>query len=88
MQSLIDKELVELNQRLNGQKIQIELTKPLIQKIINDGFDEKYGARPLKSTFNRYVTLPIAKKITSSKEQINGSYKLDIQGEEITIQPI
>ena len=87
MQSLIDKELVELNQRLNGQKIQIELTKPLIQKIINDGFDEKYGARPLKSTFNRYVTLPIAKKITSSKEQINGSYKLDIQGEEITIQP-
>ncbi len=87
MQSLIDKELVKLNQRLNEQKIQVELTNPLIQKIINDGFDEKYGARPLKSIFNRYVTLPIAKKITSSDEQISNNYKLDVKGEEITIQP-
>ena len=88
MKSLIEKEIRELNQRLNEQKIQVELTESLTQKIVTSGFDEKYGARPLKSTFNRYVTLPIAKKITSSKEQINGSYKLDIQGEEITIQPI
>ena len=87
MVSLISKELGELNQRIDDQKIKISIGENLIKKLVEIGFDEKYGARPLKSVFRKYITLPIAKTILVNK-QPEGKYQLDLKGDKINIQKL
>jgi ATP-dependent Clp protease ATP-binding subunit ClpC len=70
-QSLAEKEveeisdlmLRELQERLAEREIHIQITPDAKKIIIEQGFDAKYGARPLRRTIERLVENPISDKI-------------------------
>lgn len=75
--SLVKKELEKLNNRLSSKKLSLELDLPSIDSISELGVDNRYGARPLKSVFNRLVTRPLSRKIlegTLETGTIKGSW--------------
>ena len=87
IRTLVIKELGQLNQKIKDKKLQIELENKLQDKIITEGFNDNYGARPLKSTFSKYVTVPIAKKIIQGT-LAEGAYQLNLVKNHIKFIPL
>ncbi len=55
--------IVELEQRLAEREIRIQITPEAKQLLIEQGFDAKYGARPLRRTLEKLVENPVSDKI-------------------------
>ena len=75
--SLLDRELELLNNKLENREIFLELDKSFQKRIRQVGFDEKYGARPLKNAFNRLVVRPFS-KILLQKPRLKGTFILNM----------
>ncbi len=67
MSRLMDRELSLVNHRLKDKKIKIELDESLRQVIEDEGYSDKFGARPLKSVFSKYVIRPLSKKVIAGE---------------------
>ncbi|MBU3741766.1 MAG: ATP-dependent Clp protease ATP-binding subunit [Candidatus Kapabacteria bacterium] len=63
MYRIIDLQLGKLLKRLRDRNITLELAKSAKDFLADKGFDEKYGARPLRRTLQRFVEDPVAEEI-------------------------
>jgi ATP-dependent Clp protease ATP-binding subunit ClpC len=64
---IIDLELASLVQRINDLGYGIEVTEEAKDYIVEKGYDEKYGARPLKRAIQRMLEDPFAEEIINAK---------------------
>ena len=63
MVRIIDLQLKRLLVRLHSRNITLDLGKTAKEFLAEKGFDEKYGARPLRRTIQRFVEDPIAEEV-------------------------
>ncbi len=85
---IIDIELRKLYSRVHEMGYTIEMTDRAKDFIADKGFDQQYGARPLKRAIQKYVEDELAQKIVNSQIH-NGdkiSLDLDEENEKLTIQ--
>jgi ATP-dependent Clp protease ATP-binding subunit ClpC len=85
---IIDLELEKLYARINDLGYQIELTEEAKDFIVNKGYDEKFGARPLKRAIQKYIEDPLAEEIIKAHLSEGDMIKLDIldANEELTVK--
>ena len=69
--------LKEVNANLAKQNIAVELTDNAIQKIVNLGSDERFGARPMRRALQKGVEDSIAQKILSGEVNPGSTVTLD-----------
>ena len=55
--------LKEVQKRLGDEELTLKLTAPAAQFLVKHGYDEKFGARPLKRAIQRYIEDPLSEKI-------------------------
>lgn len=67
VEQLIDAQLHKVQDRLKSKHVRLTLTPETRQKIKAQGYDPQYGARPLRSAFDRIVARPLAKKILAGE---------------------
>jgi len=67
MANLIEKQVILLNSRLKSKRISLELNAELTEAIATQGYDERYGARPLNAVFTRMVTRPLSRALLSGE---------------------
>ena len=60
---IVDLLISELNERLAGQQIKIELTPEARDSVVDGGYDPTFGARPLKRYIQKNVETLAARKI-------------------------
>lgn len=60
----------ELNELLSARDIEIIVQPAALDKLVEDGFDEKMGARPMKRIISEKIKKPLSKKIVF--ENLNG----------------
>ncbi len=75
---IIDLELFKLYGRINDLGYQIELTEKAKDFIVDKGYDEKYGARPLKRAIQKFIEDPLAEEIIKSNLHEGDKIKIDI----------
>jgi len=63
MQKLVDKQVKFLNERLKSKNVEIRLHESAERVLCEQGFDPKFGARPLQAVFNRLVNRPLSRAI-------------------------
>jgi ATP-dependent Clp protease ATP-binding subunit ClpC len=63
MVRIIELQLKRLLTRLSARSITLDLAKTAKEFLAEKGFDEKYGARPLRRTIQRFVEDPIAEEV-------------------------
>jgi ATP-dependent Clp protease ATP-binding subunit ClpC len=63
MYRIIDLQLARVLKRLHERSITLELAKTAKDFLADKGFDEKFGARPLRRTLQRFVEDPVAEEI-------------------------
>jgi ATP-dependent Clp protease ATP-binding subunit ClpC len=74
---IVQLEIREVIQRLKEKEFDIELTKDAIELLVDKGFDQVYGARPLKRTIQRLLEDPLAEDIISGRFKNNHKVKAD-----------
>ena len=83
---IVDKIINDINKRLSDKKIEISLTNSAKNFIINNSYDEKYGARPIKRFISRNVETLIAKKIINDEIKYNSNIIIDVDNNQLNIK--
>jgi ATP-dependent Clp protease ATP-binding subunit ClpC len=84
---IIDLELAKLYGRLNNLGYQIEISAKAKDFIVDKGYDEKFGARPLKRAIQKFVEDPLAEEIIKSTLQEGDKILIDLKdgAEDLTV---
>jgi ATP-dependent Clp protease ATP-binding subunit ClpA len=67
LERIVELLIADLDRRLAGQEIVLELTPSARALIVREGTDPAYGARPLKRTIQRLVENPLARAIVAGE---------------------
>ena len=78
MGGLVQAQLNMLNERLEEQKVVIELSEDAVASLSEDGYDPEFGARPLQRLFNQRIRMPLAKMIVNGQLKEGTTYIIDI----------
>ena len=76
---ILDKIISEIEYRLRDQKIKITLTENAKDYIIDQSYDENYGARPIKRYVSRHLETLIANKLIQDEIKFNSEIIVDIK---------
>ena len=74
---ILDKIIVEIENRLKDINITIELTDKARKELIEEGYDINYGARPLKRLISKTIETMLAKKIINGEIKQNDKISVD-----------
>ena len=84
MKLIIDKFIVELNEQLNDKEVQVELSKDAVEYLLDKGFDEKMGARPLARVIDNDIKTPLGRKLLFD-EHNKGKVSIDIINDKLEL---
>lgn len=65
--NIADIQLERLQERLQEHELSIQLTQAAKQRLVEEGFDPAYGARPLKRAIQRHLENPLASELLEGK---------------------
>ena len=80
---IVDLLMADLNSRLADREIAIKLTESAKQHIIDQGYDQVYGARPLKRYLQKNVETLVAKMILAGSVSTQSAIVIDYDGTEL-----
>lgn len=63
LETIIDLELANIQNRVLGRNIELKITKPARKFLLDKGYDKAYGARQLRRTVERFLEDPLAEEI-------------------------
>lgn len=63
LRKIVGKMISELNDLLVDQNLKIRVSENAVDKIINEGYDSKMGARPMSRKITQLIRVPLSKKI-------------------------
>jgi ATP-dependent Clp protease ATP-binding subunit ClpC len=75
---IIDLELVKLVKRIETLGYTLNLSEQAKDFIVDKGYDEKFGARPLKRALQKYIEDRLAEEIIKSNLQEGDSIQMDV----------
>lgn len=87
---LVEKALEEAFARegLVRRRLQVRASDDLIEHLITIGFDEKYGARPLRQTVENLVTTPLAKFLAANVNIQNTALIMDLKDNVVAVSSV
>lgn len=83
---ILDKIINDINNRLSEKKLTIELTDNSKKYVIDNSYDEKYGARPIKRFVSRNIETLIAKAIINEEVKFGDHVIIDTQDDKLCIK--
>jgi ATP-dependent Clp protease ATP-binding subunit ClpB len=86
LNKIVDLELAKVMRLLEARKVRIELTPAARERVVQDGYDPAYGARPLRRTVQRLVQDPLAMRILDGSVLPGDLVRVDIDPESDSIQ--
>jgi len=75
-------QLREVQKRLAEERLELELTEAAIRFLVDRGYDEKFGARPLKRTIQRHVEDALSERILMADFEPGDRIRVDIADDE------
>lgn len=67
LKKIVDLELKKVMDRLKDRQIELELSDACKEFLIDKGYDQKFGARPLKRAIEKYIEDPLAEELLKAK---------------------
>lgn len=85
LKEILSKIIEEIEHRLIDINVKINLSDSAINYFIDNGYDEFYGARPLKRLVNNKLETIIARKLINNEIKSNTTINVDYVSEELKI---
>jgi ATP-dependent Clp protease ATP-binding subunit ClpB len=79
LKDIVDIQLAGLRARLAERHIVLELTDEARTRLVREGYDPNYGARPLKRAIQREIETPLAKRILAGEVRAGQIIQVDAE---------
>jgi ATP-dependent Clp protease ATP-binding subunit ClpC len=78
----------ELDERLSDEGMTVVRTDAATDFLVDHGYDERYGARPLKRAIQRYIEDPLSDRILMGEFTSGSEIEVDVDpdGEQLTFR--
>ncbi len=83
---IVDIQLSRLQRRLEGQKLNLELSDKARAYLAKEGYDPAYGARPLKRVIQHKILDPLSLEILDGRIHEGQTIKADVSGGELVFK--
>ena len=83
IQEIVDLQVRGVQKMLASNGVTLEVTKPALELLAEDGYDPEFGARPVKRTIQRMVLNQLSKDILSQKVNRDTPIKIDRKGDDL-----
>ncbi|HPK61862.1 MAG TPA: type VI secretion system ATPase TssH, partial [Spirochaetota bacterium] len=83
IKDIIKLQLKELAERLKEKEITLNFSNDLVDFIANVGYDQHFGARPIRRAIQTYIENNIAKEIIAGNIVEKSELELNIENEEL-----
>ena len=83
---ILDKIVHEIEHRLDDKKLKLVLTDKAKKYIVDNAYDEKYGARPIRRYVSRNIETLLAKAIIEEKVKFNSTVTIDVKDDKFIIK--
>jgi ATP-dependent Clp protease ATP-binding subunit ClpA len=82
---IVDKFIKELNMQLQEKNVIVQLDESARNWLAKNGFDQKYGARPMARLIHEKIKRPLAQEILFGKLTKGGIVKVSEKNNELTL---
>ena len=83
MESIVDLQLKEVQDRLNEYNVKVELSPAARTWLAKQGYDPAFGARPLRRAIQKFVESPLSIELLGGKFAGGGTVKVDVAEDKI-----
>ncbi|GBD34458.1 Chaperone protein ClpB 1 [bacterium HR35] len=78
---IVDLQLERVRKRLSEKNIQVDFSPATKELLVEKGFDEVFGARPLQRAIQKYILNPLAQQIIANKIKSGQKIMIDIKAD-------
>ena len=82
---IVDKIMKEVNDRLKTSYIHVEITNEVKERIINEAYDPRYGARPIKRYITKNIENLIAHKVIDGNLKVGDTLVVSLDNDNYVI---
>jgi len=79
LSKIVDIMLDDLNERLGEKGISLSASKKAKEFIVDNGYDPKFGARPLRRTMEDHIEDPLSEEILKGRFGYGSKIKLEVE---------
>ena len=83
---IINKLIKEIEERLKDKKLKLLITDKAKEYIINNAYNEQYGARPIKRFISRNIENVLARKIIEDEIKYGSIITIDVENDNIVLK--
>ena len=87
LKKIIDILLEDLRERLKDRKIEFDLTEDTKDFLVERGYDEDYGARPLRRVIRKYIEEPLSEAILRGEIKDGSRVVAKVKDDGIVFEP-
>lgn len=87
IRNIVDVQLRLLKPRLEEHNLILTVTDAAKDKLSEEGYDQQFGARPLKRTIQRYIEDPLSEGVLSGNFKDNSTVTADMVDGTLTLVP-
>lgn len=84
---IADLMLKSIAERLSERNIHLSYTREAVEKLAKQGFDEEYGARPLRRLMQQTVEDKLSEEILEGNVKLGDRVKMEVADGEIVFRP-
>jgi len=85
LRKIVDLMIMEVVEEVKEKKITLHVSKDVADFILEKGYDEKYGARPLRRTIQKYIEDEIAEHYLENRFSEGSTISIELKDDKIVI---
>ncbi len=85
MIKIVGKFLVELKEMLTDKNVTVEISDEAIDHLVENGFDDKMGARPMQRYIDKEIKRPLSKELLFGDLRDGGHLKIKTSGSKLSL---
>lgn len=83
LRQIVDLQVDEVESRLLKKEIKLSVTKEVMEYLAKEGYDPKFGARPLRRVIQSKILTPVANMMVGEGMLQSGTVKVGMKGDEL-----
>ena len=86
LRSIVDIQIADVVKRLARKEIELSVSDAVLDYLAKEGYDPKFGARPLKRLIQTKILTPVATMMINEGMLRGGTVKVDMKKEELSFE--
>lgn len=86
MIKIVGKFLVQLKEMLKDKEVDISITDEAIDVLVDKGFNQKMGARPLQRVIDKDIKRPLSKMLLFGSLKTGGKIKINVKDKKFILE--